>query len=92
MVHFREKPAASDEFILFHSVLWVVVPASVSVREGSSVPFKAPGMGGGGFVYKDAGNKQKIGREEGLQTHHPCTLSWGKFILTWWCNKNTICH
>lgn len=39
-----------------------IVPASVSVREGSSVLFKAPGMGGGGFVYKDAGNKQKIGR------------------------------
>lgn len=41
------------------------VPASVSAMEISSALLKAPGMGGGGCVYKDAGDKQKIGRQEG---------------------------
>lgn len=48
------------------------------MTEISSVLFKALRMGGGGCAAEEAGDKQKIGRHEGLRTHHPCALSWGK--------------
>lgn len=56
--------AAADDFLQFHSVL-SVGNACLCLMEISSVFSKAPGVGGGGCVYKDAGDKQKIGKDEG---------------------------
>lgn len=54
--------------ILYSSTVSSVqlVSACVSMMEVSSFFFKAPGKGGGVCVYKDAVDKQKVGRDEEL--------------------------